>query len=59
MQGSEREGDRSSYTNIADNVSELSTITEVCMVYKEVPCSESDGSAGMSCAMIFKPDNKN
>ena len=36
----EREGDRSSYTNIADNVSELSTITEVCMVYKEVPCSE-------------------
>lgn len=53
MQGSEGEGDRSSYTNIADNVSELSTITEVCLLYKEVPFSERDGSAGMCCAMIF------
>ena len=53
MQCSEGEGDRSSYTNIVDHVSELSTITEVCTVYKEVPCSESDGSAGMSRAMIF------
>lgn len=28
---------QNSYTNITDNVGELSAITEVCMVYKEVP----------------------
>ena len=43
VQSSGGKGDTSNYTNI-DNVSELSTVKEMCMVYKEDPCSGGEGS---------------